>query len=124
MFRQVNPNPRGLFAEDCVVRAIAIATNQSWDSAYWAICLEGGIIKNMPSVDSIWGSYLKRHGFVPHPLPTNCPNCYSVRDFCRENPTGIYILATSSHVIAVIDGDWCDTWDSGDEMPVTVWRRE
>lgn len=124
MYIHVNPNPNGLYAEDCVIRAICIATGKTWDEVYIHVCLEGFIIKNMPSVNNVWGTYLKSIGFVPYPLPTNCPDCYSIRDFCNENRYGTYILATGSHVVAVIDGNYCDAWDSGDEMPIQVWRRE
>ena len=123
MFVCVNPNPNGMFAEDCVVRAIAIATNRSWDDIYVHVCLQGWIVKNMPSVNSVWGRYLNSIGFEKLYLPDQCPNCYTVRDFCRDNPYGIYILATGSHVICVIDGDYYDAWDSGDEVPTSVWRR-
>ena len=123
MFICVNPNPNGMFVEDCVVRAIAIATNRSWDDVYVHICLQGWIVKNMPSVNSVWGRYLNSIGFEKLYLADQCPNCYTVRDFCRDNPYGIFILATGSHVICVIDGDYYDAWDSGDEVPTSVWRR-
>lgn len=124
MYIHANPNPNGAYVEDCVVRAIAIATGRSWDDIFVHLCLQAFIMKNMPSVNNVWGTYLKSIGFVSHPLPTNCPDCYTIRDFCNENRNGIYILATGTHVVAVIDGNYCDAWDSGDEMPISVWRRE
>ena len=124
MYIQTNPNPNGSFVEDCVVRAISIATGRSWNDIYFHLCLQGYIMKNMPSVNKVWGTYLRSIGFVRTPLPNTCPDCYSVRNFCADNPKGIYILATGSHVVAVVDGNYCDAWDSGDEMPIEVWRRE
>lgn len=124
MFRKINPNPNGMYVEDCVIRAISIATNRSWDDIYVHICLQGYIMKNMPSVNNVWGTYLSSIGFVKHRLPDTCPDCYTIRDFCHDNPMGTYILATGSHVVAVIDGEYMDAWDSGDEIPTTVWRRE
>ena len=124
MYIHVNPNPNGVYVEDCVVRAICIATDRSWDDVYLNICMQGFLMKDMPSVNNVWGTYLKSIGFVPYALPTNCPDCYTIRDFCAQNRSGIFILATGSHVVAVIDGNYCDAWDSGDEMPISVWRRE
>lgn len=123
MFIKSNPNPNGMYVEDCVIRAIAIATNRSWDDIFVHLCLQAFIMKNMPSVNKVWGNYLSSIGFERYLLPNTCPECYTVRDFCHDNPEGIFILATGSHVIAVIDGDYYDAWDSGDEMPVSVWRR-
>ena len=124
MYRKTNPNPNGLYVEDCVVRAISVATNRSWDDIFVHICLQAYIMKNMPSVNKVWGTYLYSIGFSRFNLPNTCPDCYTVRDFCEDNLRGTFILATGSHVVAVIDGDYYDAWDSGDEMPIYVWRRE
>ena len=124
MYIHANPNPNGVYVEDCVVRAICIVTGRSWDDIYIHLCLEGFIIKNMPTVDIVWGTFLKSIGFVPYLLPTDCPNCYTVRDFCERNRNGVFILATGSHLVAIIDGNYCDAWDSGDELVNYVWRRE
>lgn len=124
MYIHANPNPRGIYVGDCVVRAIAIATDTSWDHTYIMLFLEGFIIKNFGDANEVWGSYLKRIGFKQILLPDNCPNCYTIREFCHDYPYGIYILATGSHLVAVIDGDYYDAWDSGDEVPTSAWRRE
>lgn len=123
MFIKSNPNPNGMYVEDCVIRAIAIATNRSWDDVFVHLCLQAFIMKNMPSVNKVWGNYLSSIGFERYSLPNTCPDCYTIRDFCYDNPNGIFILATGSHVVAVINGDYYDAWDSGDEMPISVWRR-
>ena len=124
MFIKTNPNPNGLYVEDCVIRAICVATNRSWDDVFVNLCLQAYIMKNMPSVNKVWGTYLSSIGFEQYNLPNACPDCYSVKAFCADNPVGIFILATGSHVVAVIDGDYYDAWDSGDEMPIYVWRRD
>jgi hypothetical protein len=43
---------------------------------------------------------------------------YTIRDFCRDHNKGTYILATGTHVVAVKNGDYIDTWDSGAEIPI------
>lgn len=124
MYRHANPNPNGMYVEDCVIRAISIVTDRSWDDIFMHLCLQGFIMKNMPSSNKVWGNYLTSIGFSSYPVLDRCPNCYTVRDFCSDYPNGIYILATGTHVIAVINGDYYDAWDSGDELPTSVWRRE
>ena len=124
MYVHANPNPNGAYVEDCVIRAIAIATNKSWDEIAINLFLQAFIMKNMPSVNKVWSSYLRSIGFIYYPLLNTCPDCYTIRDFCIDHPDGIFILATGSHVVAVIDGDYYDAWDSGDELPIGVWRRE
>ena len=80
--------------------------------------------KDMMAVNDLWGSYLNYIGFIEVKLPNWCPNCYTVREFCSDFPKGRYMLATGRHVIAVIDGDYYDTWDSGSEIPIAYWRKE
>lgn len=124
MYIHANPNPIGRYVDDCVVRAICIATDRSWDDVYAQLCLQGYIMKNMPSVNKVWGAYLSSIGFVNEPIYADCLDCYTIKDFCRDNQEGIYILATGSHVVCSIDGNYYDTWDSGDESPMSVWRKE
>lgn len=79
---------------------------------------------DMPSANHVWGMYLKNKGFTRHIISNVCPDCYTVSDFCRDNPYGTFILAISGHVVAVIDGDYYDTWDSGNEIPIYYWERK
>lgn len=124
MYIQQNPNPYGRRVGDCTVRAISIALNQDWFLTYWGMCLEGAYLGNMPDGNEVWGSYLAKHGFVRDDLPNKCPACYTVRDFAADHRAGVYVLGTQKHAVAVIDGNYVDAWDSGDEVPVYVWRKE
>lgn len=123
MYVSYNGNPQLNNVIDCTVRAISKALNQSWEETYIGLCIEGFVLCDMPSANHVWGSYLKSKGFTRKIIPENCPIDYTVRDFARDNPEGIYILALSGHVVAVVDGDYLDTWDSGDEIPVYYWER-
>lgn len=79
---------------------------------------------DMPNSNNVIGSYLTKHGFARGSIPPQKPCCYSVIDFCYDHPYGCYMLATGTHVIAIVNGDYYDTWDSGDECPVYYWRKE
>ena len=120
-YRYSNPNPHGALIGDCVVRAISIATNRTWDETYNLLTEYGFRLKNLPNANEVWSEVLKNDGYTRHVIPDTCPTCYTVRAFCRDHPKGTFILATGSHVVAVIDGDYYDTWDSGDEIPIMYW---
>lgn len=124
MYIKSNPNPDNLMTEDCTIRAISIATDKSWDETYIDVCIKGFVMKRMPSTNSVWAEYLKDQGFSRHIVPDTCPHCYTVRDFCGEHFKGTYVLGTGSHAIAVIDGDYYDAWDSGDEVPLYYFAKE
>lgn len=121
MFKFYNANPDRKLVIDCTVRAISKATNQSWETCYIGLAVKGFEMRNMPNSNEVWGSYLKDLGYVREGIPNMCPDCYSVREFCLDHPNGTFLLATGDHVIAVIDGDYYDTWDSGDAIPVYYW---
>ena len=69
------------------------------------------------------GSYLKAYRFKQLSLPTTSPECYTVAAFADEHMQGTYVLALSGHVVAVVNGDYYDTWDSGDEVPVYYFEK-
>ena len=119
-----NPNPMGKHVGDCTIRAITKATGESWENAYCGIALHGFLMCDMPSNNGVWGAYLRKKGFVRRMLPNNCPDCYTVEDFCNEHPKGVYVVAVSSHVLTVVDGDYHDSWDSGQENPIYYFERE
>ena len=122
MWVRCNPNPLGKATSDCVVRAIAIATNKSWRKVYTELCELGGIECEMPNSNYLWGLYLNEQGFEQFLLPESCPKCVTVRAFCERFPEGTYVIGTGSHAVACIDGDYFDSWDSGSESPSYFWR--
>lgn len=115
-----NRNDRG----DCVVRAISKITNQTWDKIYWELCLQGYLMGEWGDSNDVWDSYLRGCGFVRKVIPNTCPDCYTVWDFCYDHPRGKYILATGSHAVAVQNGNYYDSWDSGNEVPIFYYEKK
>lgn len=122
MWIKCNPNPLGKQTSDCVVRAIAIATDAGWRRVYRDLCGLGEIECEMPNANVVWGLHLRDLGSKQFLLPESCPQCITVRAFCEKYPTGIYVIGTGNHAVAVIDGDYYDAWDSGNEIPSYFWR--
>lgn len=118
-----NQNPAGKQVGDCTIRAISKATGQSWEETYAGLAIQGFLMSDMPSANSVWGAYLRSKGFKRTVIPNTCPDCYTVSAFAREHPKGIYILALSNHVVCVVDGIYYDAWDSGNEIPLFYWER-
>lgn len=124
MWIEFNPSPTGRRVGDCAVRAIAKALDVDWEKSYMMLAANGFGMGDMPSSDSVWGSVLRQHGFYRESIPNTCPDCYTVRDFCKDNPKGTFVLGFGGHVATVVDGDLYDSWDSSDEIPVYVWYRK
>ena len=124
MFQFYNPNPLGKLTGDCVIRAISKATNQDWDKTFIELCLQSFMMKDMPSSNSVWGAYLFNKGFRQYAVSNDCPDCFTLRDFIHSNPQGEFILGTGTHVVYVKDGTYYDSWDSGNEIVTSYWRKE
>lgn len=124
MWIKYNPNPTGRNVGDCSVRAIAKALDTSWEDAYALIAANGYAMGDMPSSDSVWGAVLRQHGFYREAIPNECPDCYTVKDFCKDNPYGTFVLGFGGHVATVVDGNLYDSWNSENEIPIYVWYRK
>lgn len=124
MFIKHNANPIKNIVGDCVIRAISTVMNEDYEEVYIGLAAQGLGMYDLPSSNEVWGTYLMLNGFERFNIPNKCPMCYTVKDFCRDNPYGSFVLGTGSHAVAVIDGNYYDTWDSGDEVPMYAFRKE
>ncbi len=124
MYIYYNENPRANYdAGDCVIRAISITTGKSWDEIYTALCAEGFYLGDWGNNNGAWDWYIRSLGFSRHICPNDCPHCYSLADFAQQHRTGTYIVATGTHAIAVVDGDYYDAWDSGHVIPIYYYEK-
>lgn len=124
MWVETNSNPMGRRVGDCSVRAVAEAMGVDWETAYVKIALNGYLMGDMPSSDSVWGAVLRQNGFYRAVVPDECPDCYTAADFCRDHPSGVYVLAFGGYVAAVVDGELRDTWDSSGLVPQYFYYRK
>ena len=123
-WKQFNENPAGRNVGDCAVRAISVALDVDWETAYALIALNGFLMGDMISSNGVWGSVLRQHGFSRYAIPNTCPDCYTINDFADENPHGIYVVGTGNHVVTIRDGVIYDSWDSRQEIPQYYWHKE
>ena len=117
MFIEYNANPRGIITGDCVIRAISKAMDMDWEKVYMALTVKGLEKAMWGDTNAVWEKYLRENGFEQHVLPDTCPDCYTIADFADDHRIGTFIVATGSHVVAVQDGNYFDSWDSGNIIP-------
>lgn len=103
---------------DCTVRALSKALGVTWAEAFEAmipICRREQTtnIFNVPAKKR--ADLLNELGFtytgISNKRGTKRP---CVDSFAKAHPKGTYIVTVAHHVVAVVDGKYYDTWDSGD----------
>lgn len=124
MWIPYQPNKKRKRGNDCTIRAMMKLTGLSWLEVYWGVCLCGAIIQDMPSTNDVWAEWLIRMGYERTEVPNYCPRCYTVEDFCADHPEGKFLVTVPKHVVCVVDGDYYDLFDSGDETVIAYWTRK
>lgn len=119
-----NPNPHGNLVGDCVIRALTLALGKDWNKTYLAVSTQAYEIKDMPSSNETWGIFLRKQGFKRYIIPNECPDCYTIEDFCDDHPYGVFVVATGTHVVTCVNGNYYDTWDSGKKIPIYYFTKE
>lgn len=124
MYKFYQPNPMEKRTDDCVIRALTKALDVDWETASVYAIVQQIRDSDLYVKNYVWGNLLLRNGFTKHHIPDTCPDCFTVEDFAKEHPQGLYILGTGEHAVAVVDGDWYDTFDSGAMIPIVYYEKE
>lgn len=96
MYTYYNANSQGRFVNDCVVRAIAVATNKTWDETYDTLSRlakrNGILLDDVDFVDPLLDC---RYSRVPFRRGV------TVGDFVASAPTGTYLITMRGHITVV-----------------------
>lgn len=117
-FVYYNNNQLGKEEEDCVNRAIALASGYSYaeiqDKLYYisqlfecpynCVCCYEHLLNDVFHYDKVY-----------------CKGM-TVEEFAKLHPKGIYILRMNGHCSCLIDNKIYDLWNCKDEILTDVWR--
>jgi hypothetical protein len=123
MWKYYSNNPCGRTVGDCSVRAISVALGLTWEEAFLKLATAAYGMCDMPSSNAVIWAVLRQNDFISYRLPDDRVGSFTVREFCDANPSGTFVLFTSGHVVTAVDGDYWDSWDSGNEAILYVWFR-
>lgn len=124
MYKHFNNNPLGRSSVgDCAVRAVSKALGISWDYAHDLLADMSKQMGTIMNDNDVISAVLRMHGFYKENLPCTTRDCYTVREFALDNPTGVYVVGTGNHVVAIINGSYFDSFNSGDESIICFWTK-
>lgn len=111
-YQYYNNNPYGRNVNDCTVRAIALATNRSWDETYQEL-------SNYARQQGITFSEVEFiNDYLSQKYPRYCQDSYNkvvtVGDFANLKLPGRWLVTMGGHITCVIDGVIYDTFDPSD----------
>ena len=128
-YKYYQPNRLDLKDEygDCTIRALSKFFNLSWiDTLHKCIPIMEKY-QILPSFffyanqeDNICEELHIRRVPISNAKGTKRP---TVKSFAKTHPTGTYIAKTAHHVVAIVDGCYYDTWDSGDKSMYSYFEK-
>ena len=119
VYYQPNKNDTKDKYGDCVVRAITKVFDLSWEDAFMSLIPSALKIKSMPDTKEVLNEYFKEKNI-------KWVGCKAVKGKPRLTPKtfkekGSYVLSLAGHILAVENGCYYDTWDSGECCVYGYW---
>lgn len=114
MYQYYNNNPLGRHVNDCSVRAIALATGESWDNTYKILSdyarRQAITFSEIEFIDE----YLDKR-FQKYCLPQSS-SLFTLKVFLSLSLKGRWLITMSNHITCAIDGVCYDTFDPSDRL--------
>ena len=118
-----NENPLQKKVGDCQIRGVATALNQYWDKTLTDLYNVSLEVKNVPNSDEVLKKYMKDLGYTYITFKAiKGQKRMNVKRFAEEFQEGRYLLNCACHIVAVVDGYYYDTWNSGEKCVYGYWK--
>lgn len=115
-YKYYQPNKKDLKDKygDCVIRALTKVMNKEWLEVFDEIHPISREMQVPFNCKPCYEEYLKQNGFeytgISNKKGSKRP---TVEGFALAHKKGTYYLNVANHCVAVVDGKYYDTWDSG-----------
>lgn len=120
MFVYFNNNPWKRSVNDCVIRAISLAENKSWDKVYDELSYlakdEAILLDDVTFVDNYLDKRYKRVYYKCN------GERISIEEFAKTHKYGKYLITMQNHITCLINGTIFDTWNCSNKKIWNVWR--
>lgn len=115
MYKYYNNNARGLFANDCTIRAISMATGKSWDEVY----------EHLSDIAQFEGTMMDDRNFINRYLSTKYEKVpylsETVGEVAEDYPDNILLITMNGHITCSKYGVIYDSFDPRDRIVENAW---
>lgn len=128
LFRYFQPNPLPMKEADkvgdCVLRALCKVLSKEWVDVFEILYKRAKAMYRMPNSQEVFEGYLEEQGYRWTPLKAEKGKSrITVVEFAEKNPCGSFMVQVSNHVVAVVDGLYYDSWNSGEKALYGFWSK-
>ena len=123
-WKEFNPNPQGRRTDDCSLRAYCAAFDIDWNKAYDIACQLGKQRADVFNSNQNCEKVILEHfnWQIDKTYKPKKDNRITVNEFAMTHPYGIFILHVHGHLVTVKNGEYYDTWDSGDKKVTKIYK--
>lgn len=116
-WKKYNPNPLNKNVRDCTFRAYCAAFDITWDEGFDTAVKFAKQLKQLPNEGKVMDMVIEHYGGSIDEEYKNKKRGerLTVNQFAMSHPYGIYILCVRGHMVTIKNGEYYDTWDSGDK---------
>lgn len=118
-FRYYNLNPQGERRNDCVTRAITLASGLPYSEIRRKLYHTAKLLRCESKLCPTCYSFAIQE--VLGGIPTNCFGM-TVGEFANKYPKGIYLVRIEGHLTCIVDNCCYDTWNCMDRMCDMAWK--
>lgn len=124
-WHEFNPNPKGKNIGDCTLRAYCAAFNISWEEAFdiaSEIAKENGSLVQYVADKVLTEHFECKMDDKYNKKVVKPKERITVGEFATTHPYGVYVLLMRNHAVTLRNGEYWDSWDSGDKKIDTVYN--
>lgn len=117
-YRYYNLNPDKTKRNDCVTRAISLASGLPYSKVRKKLFHTARLLDCEKLCMTCYCFYIQE---VLGGLPKNCENM-TVGEFADKHPQGTYLIRINGHLTCLIDNTIYDIWDCRSRLCTTAWE--
>ena len=115
-YKYYNANALGLFENDCTVRSISTATNNSWDDTYVHLCniarQQGTMMDDVDFIRNYLDERYERINDIPE----------TVGEVAGAYPDNVLLITMNGHITCSKYGIIYDSFDCRDRIAEFCWK--